>query len=497
MKGSAADRVLRKPGLRTVSVNESCDCPFQLPCNAKGRNGLHRFDGAPQSPSVTLNPWKWPLANKILAGLLFGAVLGLVAEWLVVSESGLQRLDWWLVNVIQPIGRLFIRIIFMIVIPLIFSAIVLGVAGMGDVRKLGRIGVKSLLFTLLLAGTSVVVGLVLVNVLEPGKRMSVETRDELRAKYGGAAMQKVEQGTQQKAPLADTLLNLIPQNPLAEATNAFAPNYTGGGLIAVMVFSLFFGIALALAPPAKIVPLVGMLEGVFEVCMLIIGFAMKLAPLGVACLSFALTATLGAEVLRSLGLYAAVVVFGLALHQFGSYSIFLRFIGGVSPLRFFKNVQEAMLTAFSTSSSNATLPVSIRVAEEKLKLPPQISRFVLTVGASANQNGTALYEGVTVLFLAQVFGVDLSIGQQVIVALMCVMAGLGTAGVPGGSLPLVVGVLVTIGVPGESIAIILGIDRLLDMCRTTLNVTGDLVCAVLVSKNEPVTPAGDLATTPG
>ena len=218
--------------------------------------------------------------------------------------------------------------------------------------------------------------------------------------------------------------------------------------------------------------------------MRIIDFAMYLAPIGVACLGFSLTATLGVDVVRSLGFYAAVVVFGLALHQFGTYSLFLKFVAGKSPRVFFRDIQEAMLTAFSTSSSNATLPVSMRVAEEKLKLPPQISRFVLTVGASANQTGTALYEGVTVMFLAQVFGVDLTLTQQVVVALMCIVAGLGTAGVPGGSLPLVVGVLVTIGVPGESIAIILGIDRLLDMCRTTLNVTGDLVCAVLVSKGE-------------
>jgi len=212
----------------------------------------------------------------------------------------------------------------------------------------------------------------------------------------------------------------------------------------------------------------------------------------VACLGFSLTAQLGADVLRSLGFYTAVVLLGLVLQQFVAYPLFLRFIGGVSPWAFFKNIREVMLTAFSTSSSNATLPVSIRVAETKLKLPTQISRFVLTVGASANQNGTALYEGVTVLFLAQVFGVDLTITQQIVVALMCIAAGFGTAGVPGGSLPLVVGVLVSIGVPGESIAIILGIDRLLDMCRTTLNVTGDLVCAVLVAKGEPreVEPAG-------
>lgn len=440
---------------------------------------------ADQSAPVSLKIWRWHLANQILFGLVVGAVLGLIVERTVTEPASLQTLEWWLANVIQPIGRLFIRIIFMIVIPLIFSAIVLGVAEMGDVRKLGRVGFKSVLFTLLLSGTSVILGIALVNILAPGKHLSPETKQELTAKYGGSAAQKVEQGTKKSAPIADTLLNLIPQNPLAEAVNAFATNYTGGGLIAVMVFSLFFGVAMAMAPPDRVAPLTAMLQGVFDVCMLIIGFAMKLAPIGVACLGFALTATLGIDIIRSLGFYAGVVVLGLALHQFGTYSLFLKFVGGKSPLRFFSEVREAMLTAFSTSSSNATLPVSMRVAEEKLKLPRQISRFVLTVGASANQNGTALYEGVTVLFLAQVFGVELSLGQQVVVALMCIMAGLGTAGVPGGSLPLVVGVLVTIGVPGEAIAIILGIDRLLDMCRTTLNVTGDLVCAVLVSKGEP------------
>lgn len=441
---------------------------------------------------MTLKPWKWPLANQILIGLLVGAVAGLIVEQTVTDAGTLAQLDWWLVNVIKPVGSLFIRIIFMIVIPLIFSAIVLGIMEMGDVRELGRVGLKSILFTFLLAGTSVILGLVLVNVLSPGTHMSEATKVELTAKYGGAVTQKVEQGTK-KAPLAETLLALIPQNPLYEAVNAFTPNYTGGGLIAVMVFSLFFGIAMAMAPPEKMKPLAQMLQGIFEICMRIIGYAMWLAPVGVACLGFSLTSTLGMDIVKSLGFYVAVVLLGLLLHQFVTYSILLKFVAGKSPVQFFKQTQEAMVTAFSTSSSNATLPVSMRVAEENLKLPKKISRFVLTVGASANQNGTALYEGVTVLFLAQVFGVDLSFGQQIVVALMCIMAGFGTAGVPGGSLPLVVGVLVSIGVPGESIAIILGIDRFLDMARTTLNVTGDLVCAVLVSKGETSSDGEGLA----
>jgi len=430
-----------------------------------------------------------------MAGLIIGAGLGLLANAGVETPAAQARLDWWIANVVQPVGRLFIRIIFMIVIPLIFSAIVLGVAEMGDLRKLGRVGLRSLLFTVLLSGSSVLIGLGLVNALEPGRQLSPETRDELKARYLGQAASRVEQGTAER-PLADTLLNLIPQNPLAEAVNAFAPNYTGGGLIAVMVFSLFFGVALAMSPPETGDALIRPLRGLFEVCMRIIGMAMRIAPLGVACLGFALTASLGFDLVKSLGFYVAVVLLGLALHLFGTYALFLRFGAGYPPLVFYRKCQEVMLTAFSTSSSNATLPVSLRVAEQELGLPRKISRFVLTVGASANQNGTALYEGITVLFLAQVFGVDLTLGQQVVVALMCILAGLGTAGVPGGSLPLVVGVLVTIGVPGESIAIILGIDRLLDMCRTVVNVVGDLVCATLVAKGEPRTePAGEIANS--
>jgi DAACS family dicarboxylate/amino acid:cation (Na+ or H+) symporter len=249
-----------------------------------------------------------------------------------------------------------------------------------------------------------------------------------------------------------------------------------------MVFALFVGTAVTLIGEEGAAPLKTLLSSIFRVCLQIIDFAMFLAPVCVGCLSFSLTATTGWELLHSLLGYFLVVTGGMALHLFVVYSFVVWLLGGRSPLAFFRDSREALFTAFGTSSSNATLPVAMRVAEENLRLPPKISRFVLTVGASANQNGTALYEGVTVLFLAQVFGVDLSLSQQLTVALMCILAGVGTAGVPGGSLPLVVGVLMTINVPAQSIAIILGIDRFLDMCRTTLNVGGDLVIATVVSR---------------
>jgi DAACS family dicarboxylate/amino acid:cation (Na+ or H+) symporter len=436
--------------------------------------------------------WRWSLATQIIAGLALGGILGLVVGARVEgNEEATRQLAWAITQVIQPLGRIFLRLIFMMVIPLMFSAIVLGVMEMGDLKKLGRVGAYCLLVTLVLSGASVLLGLGLVNGLQPGKHLSPEKQQRLMSEYGGDSAGKVAQA-KESTPLAETLLNLIPANPLAEAVNAFTPNYTGGGLMAVMAFSLFFGIALLSIKPAQAKGLVEVCQGLFAVSLTIIGFAMKLAPVCVACLGFVVTAKLGLSIVQTLGYYIFVVLLGLALHQFGTYSLVLWLWGRKSPRAFFREIREVMVTAFGTSSSNATLPVSLRVAEQELKLPPEVSRFVLTVGASANQNGTALYEGVTVLFLAQVFGVHLELGQQLIVALMCILAGIGTAGVPGGSLPLVVGVLISIGVPGESIAIILGVDRLLDMCRTTLNVTGDLVCATVVARQTQRAPAEEV-----
>ena len=419
-------------------------------------------------------------AVRILAGLVLGLALGLAAG-AVFPESSLH---WWIDQVIQPSGRIFLRIIFMVVIPLILSAIVVGTMEMGDVRTLGRVGWRALGATLALSAASVGIALGLVNFIEPGHSLSPESRQSLVQTNANASQKSIERGSQSQS-IATTLLNFIPENPLAEAVNAFNPENKGGGLLAVMVFSLFVGVALTVAPRERTVVLRGFFEGMFEVSMVIIGFALRLAPFGVACLAFAISARLGLNLFRTLGIYVGVVLLGLAIQQFLVYPLALRFFARRPPWRFLNDAKEAIITAFSTSSSNATLPVALRVAEKNLSIPPRIARFVLTVGASANQNGTALYEGITVLFLAQVFGVDLTIAQQAVLALMCVMAGIGTAGVPGGSLPLVVGVLLSINVPPDAIAIILGIDRFLDMCRTALNVSGDLVIAAVVAEGAP------------
>ena len=256
-------------------------------------------------------------------------------------------------------------------------------------------------------------------------------------------------------------------------------------MVALMVFTLIFGFALVLVRPGVTNdPFIRGIETLRDVSMKIVEFAMLVAPFGVAGLMFAMTSRFGWGLLLVLGKYVLVVLLGLLIQQFVVYGLLLKYVAKRSPLQFVRDIREVIITAFSTSSSNATLPTSLRVAENELGLDKRISSFVLTIGSTANQNGTALFEGVTILFLAQVFGVDLSIGQQATVLFMSVVAGIGTAGVPGGSIPLVVIVLQSVGVPPEGIGIILGVDRLLDMSRTVLNVSGDLVAATVVDATE-------------
>jgi DAACS family dicarboxylate/amino acid:cation (Na+ or H+) symporter len=256
-------------------------------------------------------------------------------------------------------------------------------------------------------------------------------------------------------------------------------------MLAVMVFALVCGMAIT-TNPTETRTFVGWLEGLYAISMSVIEFAMKLAPYGAGCLVFALAAQLGFDLLKTLFWFVITALLGLSLQLFLVYSIVVMVFARMSPWKFFSNVSEAMMVAFGTSSSSATLPTAMKVASDELKLPSRVSNFVLTVGATGNQNGTALYEGVVVLFLAQVMGVDLTASQQFTVVLMAILAGVGTAGVPGGSLPLIVVVMQSVGVPGAAIGIIMGVDRILDMCRTVVNVTGDLAIAVCVAKSEPV-----------
>lgn len=444
-----------------------------------------------------------PLYVKILAGLLVGGVLGLAVNYAGLSKpSDPENPTTAQVIVVgaikyvaEPVGKVFLRLILMVVIPLVFSALVLGVVGVGDVRRLGRVGLKTLLVTLILSVTAVGVGVGLVNLIKPGASLSEEKREELKTKYAADAKKKIADAEKAKEKTAvDRVVDMLPENPLAEMVGALNGKSDGNGMLAVMFFALIVGIAMSILGE-QVKSLTDVLQAMFDVCMVIIGFAMAMAPFAVACLVFSMTANLGFAIIGTLARFVVTVMLGLLIHLVVVYSVVLITIGRKSPIAFFREVVQAMLTAFGTSSSNATLPTAMRVADEELELPQSISRFVLTVGATGNQNGTALYEGVVVLFLAQLFGVELTTAQQVTVVVMSVLAGIGTAGVPGGSIPVIVLLLQSVGVPGESIGIILGIDRILDMSRTVLNVTGDLVVAQCVATMEGGAGGGDNTET--
>jgi DAACS family dicarboxylate/amino acid:cation (Na+ or H+) symporter len=422
---------------------------------------------------------------KILVGLVVGAVAGVLCNFVFRDSSGARSdaLRWFADNIAQTIGNVFLRLIFMVVVPLVFCALTLGVAEIGDARKLGRLGLRTLIMTVLFSSASVLIGLFLANSIRPGAMLSENAREELRNQFAADAGQKIDQAKKVKSA-SELLLDVIPKNPLQEAVGALDGSSPGSGMLGVMFFSLCLGIALTLIPETKARPVLDVLQGFYEAVMVIIAFAMKLAPIGVAALVFSISAVLGLEFLVALSGYVATVLLGLGIHMFVIYSLAIYFITKRNPIQFFRDIMEAILTAFGTSSSNATLPTALRVVDDKLDIDQRVSHFVLTVGSTANQNGTALYEGITVLFIAQVFGIDLTLFQQITVVLMCILAGIGTAGVPGGSLPLVVLVLQQNQIPPEGIGIIMGVDRLLDMCRTTVNVTGDIAVAACVDQWE-------------
>jgi DAACS family dicarboxylate/amino acid:cation (Na+ or H+) symporter len=424
--------------------------------------------------------------------MLIGFVIGLGGGLLVNLTLGADAawVQWLTANVTGPIGQIFLRLLFMMVIPLLFSALVIGVAEMGDLASLGRAGLKTLLLTILISGIAVVIGLVMVNALQPGRGVDPALAQSLLEQGRDGAANIVENAPT-SISLGDFFLDLVPSNVFtAAAENAILP---------VMVFALFFGIGLVMAKSPATDRLQEVIQGLFEVTMKLINLFIKLAPLAIACLMFNLAALFGVELLLRLAAYVGVAVGAMAIHMFVVYPLVVWLLGGMSPVAFFRGVREPMIVAFSTASSNASLTFSLRAAEEQLHLPRKIARFVLTVGATANQNGTALFEGVTVLFLAQFFGIDLTITQQVVVMLVCILGGVGTAGVPAGSLPVVAMILVMVGVPAEGIGLILGVDRFLDMCRTTLNVTGDLALATIVSRGETddsIAPDADVPAAP-
>ncbi|MDZ7360568.1 MAG: dicarboxylate/amino acid:cation symporter [candidate division KSB1 bacterium] len=414
--------------------------------------------------------------TKIFLGLLFGAIAGVLCNKFFIGTSPLAVVQKYLSD---PLGRIFLNMLIMVVIPLVFSSLALGVAQIGDLKHLGRIGMRTMLYFFLVTAIAVTIGLLLVNIIRPGDYLPEETKNKLMAEYSKEASEKM--GLAGKAEFGiQTLVNIVPRNPFAAVAQ---PN---PDMLALIFVALMTGVALTLIKNDNSQPVIRVLEGVNEIAVKIINIAMKLAPLGVAALIFSVTSRFGFDLIVALGMYVVTVLVGLTLHQFGAFSILVRLFARYNPFKFFKKVETVMLTAFSTSSSSATLPTTMMVSQENLGIPPKITGFVIPLGATMNMNGTALFEGVTVLFLAQVFGVDLSLGAQLIVVIMSVLTAVGAAGVPSGSIPLLIIVLQMVGVPPEGIAIILGVDRILDMCRTVLNVTGDVTCAAYVARSEGI-----------
>ena len=412
---------------------------------------------------------------QMLIGFLVGLGLGLVAN----AAADPAWAEWISTYVTGPIGQIFLRLIFMMVIPLLISALIVGIAEMGDIGALKRVGLKTLAFTVVVSGIAVVLALAVTNYFQPGVGVDHAQAQAMldNARQGAGA---ILSGQADKPTGIDAVLAIIPNNIVSAMSTS--------DILAVMVFGLIFGIGMLLTSTPQTALLLNIFEAIFQVSMRLMGLIIRLAPIAIACFMFNLASLFGWDLLVKLGAYVGVVLLALGVHMFVTYPLLLKFAGGVSPLWFFRQSQEAMVMAFSTASSNATLPTAMRVAEEKLGLPRRIARFVLTIGATANQNGTAIFEGVTVLFLAQFFGVELSLGQQAMVLFICILGGIGTAGVPAGSLPVVALILGLIGVPPEGIGLVLGVDRFLDMCRTTLNVTGDLACATVVSRGEAAEP---------
>jgi len=415
------------------------------------------------------------LHTKILIGLIVGAVLGITANAVLGGDAPLvEGINKYVAG---PAGQIFLRLLFMIVIPLVFSSIALGVAGLGDLKRVGRVGGKALVYFFASTALAATLGLFIVSFARPGERIAPEVRAQLMETYATDASSKVEAAATSDFGI-QTLVNIVPRNPFKSAVDL--------DLLGIIFFGIIFGAALTMIAADRAKPMLAVLQAINDVVIKIVEMAMRLAPYGVAALIFGVTSRFGFDVLRLLGWYVAVVLGALFIHVAVNISLIIRFLVGMSPLIFFGRVRSALLTAFSTSSSSATLPTAIATAEDNLGIPPQIAKFVLPLGATMCMKGTALFEGITVITLAQAFGVELGPGQMVAVMVMSVITAVGAAGVPGGSIPLLVGVLTMFGVPAEGIAIVLGVDRILDMSRTTVNVCGDLSATAWIAKSEGV-----------
>ncbi|MDI6451643.1 dicarboxylate/amino acid:cation symporter [Anaerobaca lacustris] len=420
---------------------------------------------------------KLQLHTKILLALVAGAGFGLAANRL--------GLAWLVVTYIQPVGTAFVRLIGMVVVPLVFASLLVGTTSLKDVRRLGRIGVKTIAFYLCTTAIAVSIGLLLANLAGPGSGLAEQAKSKLIE--GAERQDGAAEAAQEKPSVKDVLLNIIPTNPI----RAFAE----GQMLQIIFFALLTGVCLTLIRPERSEPAVRFFEAVNDVMVMMVHLIMKVAPFGVFALIAGVVADFGLHILLLLAKYCAVVVVGLLVHMLLVYSSALRLLTGMGAVRFFRGIRPAQLIAFSSSSSSATLPVTIECTAENLGVSRAICSFTLPLGATINMDGTSLYQGVSAVFLAQLYGMDLSVAQQLAVVLTATLASIGTAGTPGAGIVTLAIVLSSIGVPLQGIGIIMGVERILDMCRSVVNVTGDAACAAVVAATEDRTrnvPTGAL-----
>jgi proton glutamate symport protein len=412
------------------------------------------------------------LYTKILIGLVVGVIVGAVANF-----GGLIWLQALLLQ-LEPIGTVFIRLIMMIVIPLVVASLILGTASLGDINKLGRLGGKTVAYYLCTTAVAVTIGLLISNIVRPGAGIDPATRDAIAADFAGDAAARLQLAADRPSVI-ETLLGMIPTNVFGAAAE--------GALLPLIIFSIIFGAALSLVAGDRREAVLLFFNGVNDAVMVIIDWIMKLAPYAVFALVAAVVSRFGIDLLRSLAVYTLVVATGLLLHVLITYMTLVRFLGKMNPLVFARRIAEVPLVAFSTSSSSATLPVTMEVAQEKLGISRQTSSFVLPLGATINMDGTALYQAVAVMFIAQLYGIPLGVGAQLTIVLTATLASIGAAGVPGAGIIMLIMVLQSVGLAAYAqagIALILGVDRILDMIRTAVNVTGDLTGATIIARSE-------------
>lgn len=412
------------------------------------------------------------LYTKILIGMIAGIVVGFI-----VNQAGWSEVTTYT----DPVGTLFIRLVKMLVVPMVLVSLIVGAASLGDIRKVGKMGMKAFGFFMLTTAIAATIGILVANIGQPGRGMSIEQRDKLVSQYESQAAAKTAgaEEMQQKSEfekITTLFVNMVPTNPFQALAE--------GDMLAVIFFALFLGITATLIPPEKSEPLIRAFDALNDIIIKMITLAMELAPYGVFALMLSVVATLGLDILILLIKYSFIVLLGLGLHVAITHFSFIRFYVGLNPLKFLAAIKEAILLGFSTSSSSATLPISMNVAENNLGVSKPVSSFILPLGATINMDGTALYQAVAAIFIAQVFDIDLTFTQQLTIILTATLASVGAAGVPGAGMITLALVLTTLGIPETGLALIFGLDRLIDMCRTTINIVGDLTLTAVMAKSE-------------